>query len=507
MNGAKRKQLEGQFEEVLPASAPADFKVSADTATLPTQLFVKPPLSIADARDGTWTTRPLTEVGNALRLRDQHGMKLRFVSEIKSWITWDGTAWRWDNSGASVRELAASLAGQIYREGATFDMRDAECFAKWARNSQNSRTINAAVSLLSDQSPIRLPLATIDANSMLIGFDRARQVVDLQTGHARPASLDDYVTKSLRLCTIGRSSEAVRWHSFLQQIFAGDADLIDWLQRWCGYLLTGSTSEQIFLFFFGLGANGKSVFAETIRHVLGDYGRTVATETLTESKRNAGSASPDLYDLIGCRLAMSSETEDGSALAESLIKSLTSGDTMTARPLYGTPVQFQPTFKLLMLGNHRPMIRGTDTGIWRRVRLIPFNRIFSEQERDLHLLEQLKAEAPHVLAWMIEGCMKWHQRGLSDLPASVASQTAEYRQEQDIVGQWLEECTKCDSASETEAGDLYANYQNWANTNGLRAATNVSLGRRLSERGFLRQRGHGKRFWLGITLITHVYVS
>jgi len=471
------------------------------------QKFDAPALAVADARDGTTATRALTEVGNAQRLFDQHGDKVRFVHEIKGWIIWRDGAWHWDTTGSYVRASAASLSRQIYSEGAAFDMKEAEHFAKWARISQNSRTIAAAVSLLSDQSRVRLSLANIDTDSMLIGFDHARQVIDLHTGLARPATQTEYVTKSLTPGAIGDPAKAVRWHSFLGQVFADDSELIDWLHRWCGYLLTGSTSEQIFLFFFGLGANGKSVFAETIRYVMGDYGRTVATETLTESKRQAGSASPDLADLIGCRLAMSSETEDGSALAESLIKSLTSGDTITARPLYGTPVQFQPTFKLLMLGNHRPMIRGTDYGIWRRVRLVPFSRIFSEQERDPHLLDTLKTEAPHVLAWMIQGCLQWHRRGLGDIPAVVARQTADYRQEQDVIGQWLGECTRSDSASETDTGDLYANYRDWAIANGLRPASNVSLGRRMSERGFLARKGHCKRFWVGIALNSNNYAG
>lgn len=465
--------------------------------------FDAPSLAVADARDGTLTTRPLTEFGNAQRLLDLHGERLRYVPDVRGWVVSRDGAWQWDISGAFVRATASSLAPTIYSEGAAFSMEQAQHFAKWARNSQNAHTIDAAVSLLSDQGRIRLSLAMIDADPMLIGFDNARQVIDLRTGQARPAASLDYITKSLTPCAIGGSAKAVRWHSFLAQIFDGDTELIDWLHRWCGYMLTGSTSEQIFLFFFGLGANGKSVLAETIRHIMGDYGRTVATETLTETKRQAGGASPDLADLIGCRLAMSSETEDGSALAESLVKSLTSGDTITARQLYATPVQFQPAFKLLMLGNHRPVIRGNDYGIWRRVRLVPFNKTFTEQERDLHLLDTLKAESPHILAWMVQGCLEWQRRGLADVPAVVANQTADYRQEQDVIGQWLGECTKADSVSETDTSELYTSYRNWAIESGLKPASKVSLGRRLSERGYSLRRSNGKRFWVGVMLNTN----
>jgi P4 family phage/plasmid primase-like protien len=493
-NQLKRLGLAGLDSSALSGAGDAD--------PLPaTREFNAPALAVADVRDGTTTTHPLTEIGNALRLLYLHGERLRYVPDVSGWIVFRDGAWAWDRSGSFVRETAGRLGEQIYAEGAAFSMEQAQHFAKHARVSQSARTIDAAVSLLSDQSNIRLPLALIDADPMLIGFDHARHVVDLRTGLARPAAASDYITKSLTPCAIGDSTKAVRWLAFLEQVFDGDVELVGWLHRWCGYLLTGSTSEQIFLFFFGLGANGKSVFAELLKHVMGDYGRAVASETLTETKRQAGGASPDLADLIGCRLAMSSETEDGSALAESLVKSLTAGDTITARQLYAQSVQFQPAFKLLMLGNHRPIIRGNDYGIWRRVRLVPFTKTFSEQDRDPHLLDTLKAEAPHILAWMVDGCMEWQRRGLADVPAVVASQTADYRDEQDVIGQWLNDCTIIDRAAEVESGELYANYREWCeSSNGSKPATKISLCRRLPERNFQSRRSNGKTYWRGLTL-------
>lgn len=464
-------------------------------------LFDAPALPVADVRDGTTVTRSLTELGNAQRMADLHGDGVRYVPETKGWLYWhDGAAWQWDTSGTVMRELAAQLPRVIYSEGAHFDMTQAEHCAKWARKSQTAQVIGNAVSLLTSQSSIRLSLAMIDADRWLIGFDHARQVIDLRAGIARAATPADYITKSLAPCTMGDSAMAVRWLAFLDQIFAGDVELVGWLHRWCGYLLTGETSEQIFLFFFGLGANGKSVFAETIRHVMGDYARTVASETLAETKRQAGGASPDLADLIGCRLALSTETEDGSALAESLVKTITGGDAITARPLYCGTIQFTPAFKLLMLGNHRPIIRGTDHGIWRRVRLVRFARTFTEQERDPQLLDKLKAEAPHILAWMVAGCLEWQRRGLADVPATIANQTAEYRAEQDVIGQWLADCTTAARDSETETGALYDSYRIWAINSGLKPASKVSLGRRLSERGFVQRQTHGRRLWCGIAL-------
>lgn len=453
--------------------------------------FRPPSLIAADVRDGTERTRPLSETGNAIRLLDMHGEHLRFVPEAKAWLVWCNGAWQWDIDAAAVRATAADLPNRIYNEGGAFDFIEAEHFAKWARKSQTAKVVDAAVRLLSDRGEVRLPLAVVDSDPMLAGLNNAREVIDLTTGKVRPAEPSDLVTKSLRVSGIGKTAEASRWLQFLDQVFGDDKQLIDWLHRWCGYLLSGSTREQIMLFCFGLGANGKSIFAETLRHVLGDYGRSVPVETLCESKRQAGGATPDLADLIGCRLAMSSETEDGQALAESLVKSLVAGDTISARPLYGRPVQFVPAFKLLMLGNHRPVIRGTDHGIWRRIRLVPFSRTFGPDERDPALLDKLKAEAPHILAWMLDGCLQWQRRGLVDIPNVVAAQTKDYRDEQDLVGQWLAERVDSGSAAagcKCPSKLLYQDYCNWAEENGLRPCSAIALGRRLRERGFVSKR-------------------
>lgn len=461
--------------------------------------FTAPTLAAADVRDGTAKTRPLTEHGNALRLLDAHCEHIRFVPEVSGWLVWlDG--WSWSPDGADVRAAAAALPETIYREGIGHHVDAAQHFAKWARLSQSLRVVQAAVQLLSDQRAIRAPLTTIDADPMLVGYDNARRLINLRTGTHRQAAPSDYITKSLNVSAIGDARKATRWLSFLDQVFEGDTELIGWIHRWCGYTLTGSTSEQILVFCFGLGANGKSVLGELLRWIVGDYARAIPVETLCESRRQAGGASPDLADLAGARLAMSSETEDGQALAESLIKSLTAGDTISARPLYGKPFAFQPQFKLLMLGNHRPIVRGTDHGIWRRIRLVPFNRTFSADERDPHLIDTLKAEGPHILAWMVQGCIEWQRRGLSDVPRVVAAETSSYQSEQDLIGQWLADETTRDPASEATTKELYASYRLWAIEAGLKVASSVALGRRMGERGFGKSRSNGVTRWKGLAI-------
>lgn len=480
---AVRQQIEQVFNE-LPAVQAA---------------FTVPALSGTDVRDGTESSRPLSELGNATRLLDAHGGNVHYVHDAKAWLHWRDGAWNWDIDGATVRGLAARLPQQIYSEGG-MHLVEAQHFAKWARTSQKERTIEASVSLLMDFERVRLPLSLVDADLFRLGLDNGRVSLDLRTGSTRPAQQSDFITKTLNVKQLGKSSEARRWLDFLSQIFGDDIELIDWLKRWCGYLLTGSTSEQIFVFCFGLGANGKSVLADTIRFILGDYARAIASETLTESKRQAGVATPDLAELIGARLAMSSETEDGAALAESLIKSLVAGDTMTVRKLYAAPVQFTPQFKLMMLGNHKPIIRGNDYGIWRRVRLIPFKKTFSPEQRDPALLEKLRAEAPHILAWMVEGCIEWQRRGLGDVPATIKQATGDYQDEQDLVGRWLAECCRQSPSLETSSTEIYSNYKQWCIDNGLKPASNISLGRRLGERGFSSRRSSGSTLWAGLAV-------
>jgi P4 family phage/plasmid primase-like protien len=496
-------RIKGDFNDLHQAegleAVRRQLDATPDTSTLAIVPFLAPALAKCDARDGTYNTRPLTEFGNALRLLDDNGDHLKYVPEVKAWLIWTGKSWQWDPDGAAVRSMAARLHRTIYAEGMEHP-NDVEHFAKFARKSSEHKTICAAVKILSDVGQVRLPMAHVDADEFLVGFDHAQQVINLKTGTARAAMPADYVTKSLSADSVGNTSRAVRWCQFMNEVFDGDQELIDWIQRFCGYLLTGSTQEHIFLFLYGHGANGKSVFIELLKFVMGDYARTIASETLSQSKRNAGGASPDLAVLVGARAVLSSETEENTALAEALVKSIVSGDTLCARPLYCPPFNFKPTLKLIMFGNHKPIVRGSDHGIWRRIRLVPFNRRFAEDEKDTKLIDKLKAEAPHILAWMVSGYIEWKQKGLSDTPKSIQQATDAYQVDQDLTSTWLVECTKRSANAEELVGDLYANYRTWCLDNGLKPASTIALGRRLSERGYRGRSSSGKRFWCGLSL-------
>lgn len=442
-------------------------------------LTVRPDADFLDARDGTHDTRPLTEHGNSLRLFDRFGHVLRYLPERKAWLIWDDGRWL-RSDGAAVRAMAAQLPEVIYLEGARHS-RDGQHFARWSRKSQEARIVASAVSMLSDMPPLRLSVADLDADPMLCGLDGGRKVLDLRTGTVRPSVQCDHLTKSLSVSGIGEAAKASRWVRFMDEVACGDRELSDWLQRFLGYSLSGSNAEQAFVFLFGHGANGKSVLTEAMQSLMGQYAAGIQPATLCDDKRTGAGPSPDLARLNGIRFAVAPEAEEGSRFAESMLKALVSGDTIPVRELNCAPFDMRPCLKLALTGNHKPRISGTDRGIWRRVRLVPFAASF-EGKADPRLPEKLRAEFPHVLAWLVEGCMAWQERGLSDTPQAVAEATEAYRAESDTLGQWLEErCTRGPNAR-TVSADLYADFRQWCLSNGYtKPPTSGGFSKRLDE--------------------------
>lgn len=272
-----------------------------------------------------------------------------------------------------------------------------------------------------------------------------------------------------------------RWRQFIHEVFLGDPELIDWMHRFLGYSLSGNVTEQIFVFLFGSGANGKSVLTEAISQLMGGYAAAIQPATLCDDRRSASGPSPDLARLDGVRFAVAPETEEGSRFNESLLKGLVSGDTLQVRELHASPRDMHPALKLVMTGNHKPHISGTDRGIWRRVRLVPFLASF-EGKADPQLLGKLREEFPHVLAWLVEGCLEWQRRGLQDTPQAIASATESYRAESDTLGLWLDERCGQDESGREEFANLYGDFRWWSLQNGFaKVPTALSFGKRLAE--------------------------
>lgn len=290
---------------------------------------------------------------------------------------------------------------------------------------------------------------------------------------------------------------------------AGNVAMIAFLQPAIGYSLTGSTKEQCLFIAHGTGANGKSVFLRTLRELLGDYGRDCPAETLL-AKRDNG-INNDIARLAGARLVCAIETEDGKRFAESLVKALTGGDTITARFLHREFFEFVPQFKLWLATNHKPTIRGDDHAIWRRIRLIPFGITIPEAEQDGDLGDKLAAERAGILQWAIEGCLAWQKDGLQT-PGPVRAATANYRADMDRVGQWIEERCIVTAAAKVQATFAYQDYRKWIDERGEYALTLTAFGNNLTDRGI--QKGKGRTVsYIGIglcdtsaTVATHLQV-
>jgi putative DNA primase/helicase len=292
------------------------------------------------------------------------------------------------------------------------------------------------------------------------------------------------------------------WLEHLNKIFNGDQEIIHFLQQAFGYSMTGSTSERVIFISWGSGANGKSITHDTIARAIGDYSMRTPTETLL-IKRNEGIPN-DVARLMGARFVYASEAEQGKRLAESLIKDMSGGEKIAARFMRAEWFEFYPEFKIWLSTNHKPIIRGTDNAIWDRIRLVPFDVTIPENERiKKEVFEEiLGGEMEGILAWLVEGCLDWQQNGLTT-PGAVKAATGEYRNEMDVIGEFLAECCLTGEGLSATAKDLYAAYETFCDENGDKAVSKKMFGMKLEEKGFDSFRGtRGVRTWIGLSVNT-----
>jgi putative DNA primase/helicase len=261
--------------------------------------------------------------------------------------------------------------------------------------------------------------------------------------------------------------------------------------------MTGDTSEQVMFILFGNGANGKSTFLNTLQYILGDYAITAQTETFM--KQQGDKTANDLARLRGTRFVVTAEAGQGARLSESLIKQITGNDKINARFLYGEPFSYSPTFKIFMATNHKPVIKGTDYGIWRRIRLIPFTTTIAEDKQDKYLEQKLRAEASGILNWLIEGALRWQLEGLKT-PKEILNATDEYRGEMDVIGNFLKERCEINPTTQIKIRELFKAYQDWCTGNNEYACNERFFSQRLKELKFEQIRTAEARYWAGISL-------
>jgi putative DNA primase/helicase len=326
--------------------------------------------------------------------------------------------------------------------------------------------------------------------------------LDLQLEHVRLREhrREDLLTKLIPI-DYDPAAACPTFLRFLEQIFGGQQALIRFLQKAIGYALTGFTSEQVFFVLHGIGANGKSTLTQTIRTLLAGYAATLAADSLLAKKGDPGFlVMNDLFGVLGARYVTVSESDMGRRLAEGLVKQLTGGESMKVKKLYSDLFEIDMQFKLFLSTNHRPVVRGVDHAIWRRIRLIPFDVVIPDDQQDHALLEKLQAERPGILRWAVEGCLVWQREGLGT-PDEVRRATAAYRDEMDTLGDFLRERCVVDVFESVTAAELYGAYLDWGKSAGeAHALTKKALGMQLSERGFTKHKISGERGWLGLRL-------
>lgn len=438
-----------------------------------------------------------TDLGNAERMVAQHGHNLHYCPPWKSWLVWDGTRWAPDQTLA-VERRAKETVRSIYEEAANeSDSDERDEIVKHAVRSESAAKIRNMIGLAESDRSIAIVPRRLDNAPWLLNVKNG--TLDLRTGRLRDPRRDDLLTK-LAPVTYDDDAPCPRWEGFLRRVLP-DAEDRAFVQRAIGYSLTGSTEEQVLFILWGAGANGKSTFLETLRTVLGDYAHQAPGELLLSKSRGSGIPA-DVADLQGARFVSAVETDEGRKLAEALVKQLTGGDRVRARRLYSNYFEFEMEGKIWLATNSKPNIAGTNEAIWRRIRLIPFTEYIGKDERDPRLKQKLTLERRGILRWAVEGCKQWQDEGLA-APPNVQQATAEYRDEQDLLGDFIHEYCVVGEDQEVSTKALYRTYEHWCAENSLRPWSKNMLGRHLSDRGFERTKtvgGEPVRGYVGLGL-------
>lgn len=391
-------------------------------------------------------------------------------------------------------QRASTIEDEQQRNAA---LTEAKALVLHARNSQSLPRLKAMRELARSEQLIAARADEFDKWPSLLNVNNG--TIDLQTGELRPHLREDMLT---RLVPINYNPEAdcPNWTKFLNTITGGNPELMLYLKRVAGYVLTGSSQEHAIFILHGEGQNGKSTFVNALERITGEYAAAVDSRSLLNNKNAGSGINNDLARLQGVRLAHASEPDMGKLLDEALLKKLSSGEKVTARFLHKEFFEFTPEFKLMLSANHMPEVRGNDRGIWRRLKLVPFHHTIPDADKQRDFFEkQLEPELEGILAWAVEGAMEWNQVGL-DEPQIVKVATQEYRGEMDVIGQFLAEQCVVDPRFEIDTTELYLAYTSWADLRRNIPQKQQGFSRELTRRGFKDRKSGNQRFRTGLTL-------
>ncbi|GAX07084.1 phage primase [Secundilactobacillus pentosiphilus] len=443
-------------------------------------------------------TRSWDDTGNAERFIDKYGKVVRYSFIDKNWLIYNGSYWESDETG-EVHSLVDQVVDDMRHEklkipaNANMSMDDAEkAFCKHLKHSRS----NSGKKAMMDEIKHRVPVLHNEFDKDKTLLNVINGYVDLTSGILHDHDIEKMFSRQARV-EYTDAIDAPEWQQFLNQIFGNNQELIDYVQKAVGYSLTGSTKEQVMFILYGNGRNGKSIFIDTISDALGSYAKSMQADSIMV-KQSSGSANSDIARLEGARLVTSSEPNDGLRLDEGLVKQLTGGDTVTARFLYGKEFEFKPEFKLWLATNHKPIIRGTDDGIWRRLMLIPFAVKIPDNRVDKDLKYKLQREEVGILNWMVEGALKWQREGL--IPPQIVQQASkDYRNEMDVTSEFIEECCTTGKHETVRASQLYQRYKQWANDNSQYLMNSTKFGKEIMQK-YDRKRDNQGNYYVGLSL-------
>jgi putative DNA primase/helicase len=466
------------------------------------------------------TYASLDDVGNQMRMVRRFGTKLRFCAP-NEWRIFGDQVWETLKDDGEVREMAIEVTRLMQAEIDTIEddpnevvVQDANgkpkptladvrraAYDAWRKNSRSARKIADMVSMSRSHPDIRASRNDFDADPWLMAVGNG--VLDLRSRELRPARPEDMLTQQMGV-EYDATAQCPVWEAFLKQV-QPNKDVREYLQRYSGYCLTGLTSEQIFLFFLGAGANGKGTYVDTLAALFGDHHARVRANVIASGTAHAAEARFGLAPIVGRRLITFGELEERASFNESLIKELTGQDPVEIETKGQQAFQYLPIAKYILTGNYKPRISGTDMGVWRRVRLVPWSVTISIEQRDRRLRDKLITELPGVLNWALDGLADYVRGGLGETPQAIQVATAEYRDDSDVLGQFLAERCVVDPYKpemETLGTCLYVHYNSWCYTNGHKALASNSLATRLKDRGLKKGEGRKRYTWKGIAILT-----
>lgn len=439
---------------------------------------------------------PLGDTYNAVLLVKRYGQDLRYCFPWDKWLVWTGTHWGEDQSGELVRCAKATikhLAARVEH----LPEHLIQAMLAHIKSSLSTAKLEAMIRNAQSEPGMAVLPQVLDVNPWFLNC--ANGTLDLRTGALKqPHDRADLLTRCIAVA-YDEQAFCPTWDAFLDRIMAGNQNLIRFLQRAIGYALTGVIREHVLLILWGSGRNGKSTFLNTIRALLAAYAMKATSELLMVSNNERHPT--ERADLFGKRFVAAIETEQGRRLAEVFVKEATGDDPIRARRMREDFWEFLPTHKIFLATNHKPVITGTDTAIWERVKLVPFTVTIPEAERDTSLPEKLQDEWPGILAWAVRGCLDWQNSGLN-YPDEVRTATAGYQAEMDDIGKFLEEMCTRQSYAKTKSSLLHKAYLDWG---GEAAPSQKIFTERLMERGYEVKHEKTGNFWQGIGLSGMAY--